>query len=82
MTDLRIVIVIIVDEGLKVADLDLLLAALALNQGIHLKHHRIPVIQDLTALGIKESRRIHHACVTLKEFLDNLVAFQLVVSDA
>lgn len=53
-------IVVVVDECLKVADLDLLLAPVALHQGIKLEHHGIAtVIHDLAALTVKESRCIH-----------------------
>jgi hypothetical protein len=37
-------IIVIIDEGLEVADLDLLLAALALHEGVQLQVHAIGVV--------------------------------------
>ena len=42
---LRVMIIIIVNEGLKVADLDLLLAAFALNQRVQLEEHPVTIVK-------------------------------------
>jgi hypothetical protein len=34
-------IIVVIDEGLEVTDLDLLLPSFALNQGVELKHHTV-----------------------------------------
>lgn len=74
-------IVVVIDEGLEITNFNLFLSALALHQRIKLEDHPVPVIHR-GSVTIISARSIEETCVTLKKFLNDLIAFKLVIGDA
>ena len=69
-------VIVVVNEGLEVADLDLLLAALAFEQRVQLEHHSIPCRNNAAArLSVKV------CCMALEELLNDLIGLKLIVCD-
>jgi hypothetical protein len=64
---IRVMIVIIIDQSLKIADLYLFVTILAFNQGIELNHGEIARLRG---------------SVTFKELLYNFVVFKFIRGDA
>jgi hypothetical protein len=77
-------IIVIIDESLEVADLDLFLAALALHQGVQLQVHAIGVVHGpINPDTIRPvSLWVEVARVALEQFLDDLVVLKLIMGYA
>jgi len=81
-------IIIIVNEGLKVADLDLLLAAFALNQRVQLEEHPVTIVKrwgssgGRATEGVSEALRVEITRMALKKFLNDLVTLKFVIGYA
>lgn len=69
-------VIAVVYEGLEVANLDLLLAALTLEERVQLEHTESLGGVALSGLLVQEGG------MALKKLLDDLVRLQLVVSDS
>lgn len=74
-------IIVVIDERLEVANLDLLLAALTLNQGVKLQVHAIRVVHGpINPDTIRAvSLRVEVPSVALEQLLDDLVVLELIM---
>jgi hypothetical protein len=74
-------IIVVIDEGLEVANLDLLLAAFTLHERVQLQVHAIAVVHgpiDPDTIGAV-SLRVEVSSVALEQLLDNLVVLELIM---
>ena len=77
-------IIVVIDEGLEIANLDLLLAAFTLHEGVQLQVHAIGIVHgpiDPDTIGAV-SLRVEVPSMALEQLLDDLVVLEFIMGNS